>query len=222
MRERDPDTQIAALKAIVQTLVLEHYWAEDEAQAKRRFLAMAEADHPLAMAVVNELTAEQLDAAFRWPRGAVGGEDTGPPSTPVMAFLTEEQYERVRVTTVAENEGDRVRERAMHEPGGFAARTLSAGERIRVAERAFVAAMVRDLAEHRGVTPDTRTKASAEEAIAAMPEPWRSRTRRELERMREDFGAMLAEPGENGTPNGSNANAATGPAAGSRTGAGAE
>ena len=160
MRGRDADTRVAALEAIVQTLVLEHYWEENEADAKWRFIAMAEADHPLAMAVVNELTEEELDAAFRWPRAANEGECQGPPATPVMAFLTAEQYERVRISTVAENEGDRARELAMNEPGGPAGRTFSATERVRIAERQFVSAMVHDVARHRGARPHTGASAT--------------------------------------------------------------
>lgn len=65
----DADEKVAALKAIVQTLVGEHYSEENEDEAKRRFLAMAEADLPVAMAIVNEPTEAELDAAFRWPPG---------------------------------------------------------------------------------------------------------------------------------------------------------
>ena len=191
----DAGTRIAALTAIVQTLVLEHYWEEDEEQAKKKFLAMAEADHPVAMAIVEALSEAELDAAFRWPHGTSEDAGNALPATPVIAFLTEEQYERARVTAIAEDEGDQALAFAMQEPGLPGAGSLPASERIRIAERQFVSSMVEDLVRRRGQDPAVRA-GTVDETIAAMPEPWRSRSRRELERLREDLGEMLAERGE--------------------------
>lgn len=198
MAGTDVDTKIAALTAIVQTLVLEHYWEEDEEEAKRRFLALAEADHPLAMAIVHELTDEELDAAFRWPRSANADARNPLPATPVVAVLTEEQYEQARVTAVAEDECDRVRALAAEDadmPGG---ESLPANERMRIAQERFVAAMIQDLADRRGGEADAALKGTVEQRIADMPEPWKSRTMREVERLRNDLGEMHAEPGVDG------------------------
>ena len=192
----DADTRIAALTAIVQTLILEHYWEEDEEEAKRRFLALAEADHPVAMVIVNELTDQELDAAFRWPRESDAEPGGVLPATPVIGFLTEEQYERARVTAVAEDEGERARTFVAEVPGVPGAAELPACERIRLAEERFVSAMHEDLVRRRGEAGHARGQGTVDETIAAMPEPWKSRTRRELERLREDLGEMLGnKPG---------------------------
>ena len=186
----DTDTKIAALTAIVQTLVLEHYGQEDEEEARQRFLAMAEADYPVAMAIINELTEAELDAAFRWP-GKNKGEEDGLPATPVITFLSEEQRERVRVTSVAEDEGDRARAFATEEPDVPGAALFLTSERVRLAEERFVSAMVEELVRRRGEEVRPRSKGTFDETIAAMPEPWSSRTKRELERLRKDLGKML-------------------------------
>ena len=167
----DADTKIAALKAIIQTLVLEHYWDENEAEAKRRFLALAEADHPVAMAVVNELTDEELDTAFRWPRGANGEARSALPATPVIDFLTEEQYERARVTAVVENEGDLARAFAAQEPGVQGAGSQPVGERVRIAEEQFVSSMLRDLVAHRARRRGTEPKGPQRSGSRPCPSP---------------------------------------------------
>ena len=205
----DADTRIAALKAIVQTLVLEHYWEEDEAKAKQRFLDLAGADHPVAMAVVNELTDEEFDAAFRWPRGANGDTRSALPATPVVAFLTEEQYERARVAAVVEDEGDRAQAFATQEPGGAGAGSLPASERVRMAQEQFVSSMLRDLAARRGEEAGEGAQGTVEERISAMPEPWRSRAMRELARLQEDLAELLSESGESWALDGPDANAPT-------------
>ena len=185
----DADAKLAALKSIVQTLVREHYWEENEEEAKRRFVEMAEADLPVAMAITNELTEEELDQAFRWPRGKGEG---GLPESPVIAFLTEEQRERVRVTSAAEDEGDRARSLAMEERDAPAGKSLPASERTGLAEERFVSAMVEDLVRRRGEGAAVGVGTN-DERIAAMPEPWKSRTRRELERLREELGEVLGD-----------------------------
>lgn len=195
MAGTDADARVAALKAIVQTLILEHYSEENEEETKRRFLAMAEADLPVAMAIVNELTEAELDAAFRWPRGSEGDARSELPATPVVAFLTEEQQERVRVTSVAEDEGDRARAIAMEERDVSGGKSLPACERVRIAEERFVSAMVEDLVRHRGKSAAV-VAGTIDERVAGLPESWMSRTRRELERLRDDLDDMLASSGE--------------------------
>ena len=187
MDRTDPRRTIAALKATVQTLLLEHYWEEDEEKAKQRFLELAEADHPMAMAVVNELSEDELEAAFRWPDKADEPGATGLTRMPVIEFLTDEQRERARVTAVAEDEGDRVRTFVTRELGSSEGGVRWASERIRIAEKQFVAAMAEDLAVRRGAPIASGTKADIREMLFAMPEPWKSRTERELGRLRQEL-----------------------------------
>ena len=98
MEENEAERKIAALTAIIQTLILEHYWEADEEAGKQRFLRMAEGDHPVAMAIMNELSEAELAEAFRWPGQTHMDAGKELPAMPVVAFLTEDQYERARVT----------------------------------------------------------------------------------------------------------------------------
>ena len=168
MDDNEASRKIAALTAIIQTLILEQYWEEDEEAGKRRFLGMAEGDHPVAMAIVNELTEDELDAAFRWPGQTHMGAGKELPATPVVAFLTENQYERARVTCVAEDVGDFARELAMQEPIPAGATAPGASERIGLAEERFVSGMIRDLVARRGEGIAAVTKEGVEARIAAM------------------------------------------------------
>jgi len=191
--ENEANRKVGALKAIIQTLLLEHYWEMDEESGKQRFLGMAEADHLVAMAILNELTQEELAAAFRWPGGEDGDRARGLPALPVIAFLTEAQYERARVTTLAEDEGDRARSLAMEEWERSGAKAQGESELLILAEERFVSAMVKDLVARRGEDAAALEEGALEERIASMHEPWGSRTRRELERLREDLALMLEE-----------------------------
>ena len=157
---------------------------------------MAEGDHPVAMAIMNELSEDELDAAFRWPDQTHMGAGKELPVAPVVAFLTQDQYERARVTCVANAEGDFARELAMQEPNPAGAMVPGASERVALAEERLVSGMVKDFIARRGEEIGVGTKGSLEERIAGMPEPWKSRTRNELERVREDLTEMFSESGE--------------------------
>ena len=196
MSEPNASRKIAALTAIIQTLILEHYWEADEEAGKQRFLGLAEGEHPVAMAVMNELTEDELDAAFRWPDQTHMGGGKEIPAMPVVAFLTEEQYERARVTCIAEHECDQAVALAMEETNLPGATALRASERIAIAEERFVSGMVKDLVARRSEGTAAVTTEGVAARIEAMPEPWKSRTRNELERVREDLIEMLAGSGE--------------------------
>ena len=64
MEENEASRKIAALTAIIQTLILELYWNEDEEAGKRRFFDAVEEDDPVSMAIANELTGSEIDVAF--------------------------------------------------------------------------------------------------------------------------------------------------------------
>lgn len=181
----------AALTAIVQTMLREQYWEPDEEEGKRRFLRLAEADDPVALAILNELSAEELDEAFRWTSG--GGRDGARrlAPAPVLDWLSETQYERVRVAAVAEDEMDRARELV----AGTRGASPATSDRVRRAEACFVEAMCQDLHARRGETAWLPAGDNVEARIDAMPEPWRSRTRRELERLRADLAGGLQPVG---------------------------
>ena len=108
------------------------------------------------------------------------------------------------VPSIAEsdNEGEKAVALAMEEPNLPGATVLRASERIALAEERFVSGMVKDLVARRGEEISAVTKQGVEARIEAMPEPWRSRTRQELERVREHLIEMLAESGERGSATG--------------------
>ena len=54
-------------------------------EGKRRFSGLVEADHPVAMALVNELIREGLEVAFRWPNRTHMGAGKEIPARPMMA-----------------------------------------------------------------------------------------------------------------------------------------
>ena len=157
---------------------------------------MAEGDHPVAMAIMNELSEDELDAAFRWPDQTHMGAGKELPVAPVVAFLTQDQYERARVTCVADAEGDFARELAMEDPIPAGATAPGANERIALAEERFVSGMANDLAARRGEGIAAVTKEGVEARIEAMPEPWKSRSRNELQHVRENLTELFDESGE--------------------------
>ena len=194
MDENEAGRKIAALKAIIQTLLLERYWKEDEDEGKRGFLRVVASDDPVSMAIVTELTEHELDVAFRWPEQVcmVAGNELL--ATPVVAFLNEEQYERARITRVAADERDRVLVLALEELDLRGAEARGTEACIRLAEQRFVAAMVKDLVARRGEPLDSSTKGTVDEKIDAMPEPWKNRTQEELSELREEI-RKVAEDG---------------------------
>ena len=88
MEDNEAHRKLAALKAIVQMPILEQYWEEDEMEGKLRFSDLVEADHPVAIAIVNELIREGLEAAFRWPNRTHMGTEKEIPARPMVAFLS--------------------------------------------------------------------------------------------------------------------------------------
>ena len=175
MDEKKASRKIAALKAIVQTLLLERYWQQDEEEGKRDFLRAVDSDDPVSMAIVAELTEDELDAAFRWPEHARIKAGNGWLTTPVVAFLTEEQYERARITSLAADERDRIAVHALKESRADGDDAMETQERVRLAEERFVVAMVPDLVGRRGEQFDVDEKRTVDERVDAMPEPWKSR-----------------------------------------------
>ena len=188
MDDNEARRKIGALKAIVQTLLLERYWKEDEEEGKREFLRAVDADDPVSMAIATELTEDELDRSFRWPEPS--HEDAGEEllATPVVAYLTEGQRERARVSDVAANESDSAVVRALQEldPEGNGAKET--GDLVRSAEEQFVESMLKDLVTQQGERHEMDEGRTVDERVGAMPEPWRSRTRKELARLREELG----------------------------------
>ena len=112
---------------------------------------------------------------------------------------------------MAEDEGDLAASRVLEESDVPGKREVGLEERMRLGEEQFVSAMVKDLVARRGEEAAQGMERTVEERIAAIPEPWKSRTRRELERLREDLGQLLAEAGKGGSGNASSVEGVAGP-----------
>ena len=180
MDDSSTNRQIAALKAIVQTVIRELYWSKG-ADRQVYFTDAVEDADPVAMAVANELTEEEIAKAFA-DYGA--GDDL---KAAVAEYLTPEQLERSRIRALSEDTA----EAAIDEAGRSGA---GAEKRFRMAARQYVEAMREDVLERGG----TLAGASCERTLAeagAFPNPWRSRVRKELKAMEKRLrGNASAEP----------------------------
>ena len=75
MNRRGASRQIAALKAIIQTMMPEFYLMQYGGPPKENFLESLEKDEPIAMTISNEFTESEIEDAFGWTKmGSEGGE----------------------------------------------------------------------------------------------------------------------------------------------------
>ena len=193
MNDFTASRKIAALTAIIQTLIIEHYWGVGEETGKQRFFDAVAEDDPVSMAIANELNGPEIDVAFAWPGHTQTDVEEEVPDTPVMAFLSEEQRERARVTSLAEEEGDKSHALAVQEPDPPGGEPIGTEGRVRLGEKLFLAAIVKDVIARRGESALGDQGQTVDEAITTMPEPWNSRTRKRLGKLREDLREALAE-----------------------------
>ena len=113
MNQKGASRQIAAFKAIIQTMMPEFYLMQSGGPPKENFLESLEKDEPIAMAISNELTESEIEDAFGWPKRASEGGETELRATPVTPFLNAEQTERLRASMVASELGYGAREEGM-------------------------------------------------------------------------------------------------------------
>ena len=167
--------KIAALKAIVQAMLYEIYWESCSESRRERFDLRLKDDDALAMAITNELDADELAHAFRWFDAvfACGREELT--ANPVTPHLHEDQRMRARVALLAHEEADHAHTLAVRAPDRPDVAPLSSDERVRLAEEALLGRIEIDvLHEQEGWSGfTTRAKADTEERLAHLPEPWR-------------------------------------------------
>ena len=175
MQPDDLNRTVAALTAIVQTMLPALY-----AGGPQQFDEAVHDDEPLALAIDNTLSAEAIAEGFAWSGASPRSPDAELAAIPAAAFLSAEQRLRTRVMFVSDNAADAAHAMAL---GPRGAPRRDGTSVLDLAARHFVDAMTRDARSHAADVAATAPAAPVEARIAALPEPWRSRTRHDLARL---------------------------------------
>ena len=186
MEENEARRKIAALTAIVQTMMPEIYEGPGEASGKEWFDLQLEEDQLLAMAIANELGEDELDRAFGWMEEAFGSSSNEVSASPVAPHLPAEQRERARVALLALAEVDHAHTLAVRMPDRPGVPPLTDEERVRMGEEAFLGRIEIDvLHEHEGWSSfTTMAKPDLKERLDHLPEPWRKHATKRLPELR--------------------------------------
>ena len=186
MEENEARRKIAALTAIVQTMMNEVYSEPGEASGKEWFDLQLEEDQLLAMAIANELDEEELDRAFGWVEVAFGSSSNEIAASPVAPHLPAEQRERARIALLAHEEADHALTLAVRMPDRPGVPHLTPEERVRMGEEAFLGRIEIDvLHEHEGWSSfTTMAKPDLKERLEHLPEPWRKHAGKRLPELR--------------------------------------
>ena len=186
MRENEASRRIAALTAIVQTMIHEVYSGSGKESGRELFDLQVEEDELLAMAIAKELSEEELAHAFGWAHAAFGSNGGEISASPVLPHVRADQSERARVALLALEEADHAHTLAMRVPDRAGFPPLTDNERMWMGEEAFLGRIEIDvLHEHQGWSGFTTTaKPDRNERIAHLPEPWRKHAARRLPELR--------------------------------------
>ena len=171
--------EIAALKAIVQTMLPDVYW-HDELECRDFFLEQVEDHDPVAMAVTNVLSEEEVEHAFGWGRENYKEVASELRTMPVAAHLSAEQFERAVIMFTAAEEAENAHESATRAQIATRMSPRAIAARIRKAEEEFVDGMMK----RAGIETGNLKNASLEERVAELPGPWKSRMERDLATLR--------------------------------------
>ena len=175
MTPNTPDRAIAALTAIVQTMLPELY-----AGGRQQFDEAVRDDEPLAVAIGNTLGAEAIAHGFAWSGASPRSPEAELAAIPAAAFLNAEQRLRARVMLVSDRAADAAHAMVLGQPEPRRASRRDVASVLDLATRHFVDAMTRDARARGASVAEIAPAAPIETRIAALPEPWGSRTRRDL------------------------------------------
>ena len=177
MQPDDSNPSIAALTAIVQTMLPELY-----SDGPQQFDEAVRDDEPLALAIGNTLCADAIAEGFAWSGASPRSPDAELGAIPAAAFISAAQRLRARVMFVSHDAADAAHAMALGPPGAPRRDVASV---LGLAAGHFADAMTRDARSHGADVVETAPApaASVEARIAALPEPWRSRTRHDLGRL---------------------------------------
>ena len=186
MGEDEARRKISALTAIVQAMLREVYWGSGSEAGWKRFELRLEDDDALAMAIANELGPDELARAFGWIDAVFASGRDELAANPVTPHLSEEQRMRARVALLAHEEVDHAHTLAVRAPDRPDEGALSVGERLQLAEEAFLGRLEIDVLHERegwsGFT--TMAKADRDRRLAHLPEPWRKHAAKRLPELR--------------------------------------
>ena len=186
MDDNEACRKIAALTAIVQTMMHEVYCAHGAVDARESFDLQVEDDELLAMAIANELGEEELAHAFGWVEAAFGSSNDELSASPVLPHLRAGQRERARVALLALEEADHAHTLAVRMPDRPGVAPLGDEERVSMGEEAFLGRIEIDvLHEHEGWSGfTTMAKPVPNERLDHLPEPWRKHAAKRLAELR--------------------------------------
>ena len=186
VEENEALRKIAALTAIVQTMMPEVYEGPGEASGKERFDLQLEEDELLAIAIANELGEEDLDRAFGWVEVAYGSSSNEVSASPVAPHLRAEQRELARIALLAHEEADQALTLATRMPDRPGMPPLTDEERARMGEEAFLGRIEIDVLHvHEGWSSfTTMAKPDLKERLEHLPEPWRKHATKRLPELR--------------------------------------
>ena len=192
MKCDEAQQRIAALTAIVQTLLRETYCGADHDNGRPMFELQLEDDELLAMAVRNALDDTMLAEAFSVSAAADPSGDEVAASL-LAPHLTPEQRRAARVALLIHKEADDAHTLAIRAPQPPGSSELSAQDRVRLAEEAFLGRVEIDVLHEREGWSGfaTRAHADAEQRIAQLPDPWRKHARKRLPELRARVGETL-------------------------------
>ena len=180
MDHNDRGRKIAVLTAIVQTMMAKQYGHTCD-DGPEEFERAGNNDDPLALAIGATLSPEEIAHAFAWNDDRLRTADDELRAIPVVPYLSGEQRERVRTMLVASDAADDACATAVG-PGESPPR--NAARALEIGEGNFVETMTREALAQGADVRELAVDAGVDEQIAALPEPWRSRTRRELEALK--------------------------------------
>ena len=178
--DEEQTREIAALKAIVQTMLPDVYW-HDDLECRDFFLEQLDDHDPVAMAITNVLSEEEVEHAFAWGRENYKEVASEVRTMPVAAHLSAEQFERAVIMFTAAEEADKAHETATRAQIAKRMSPRAIAARSRKGEDEFVGGMMK----RAGIGARDLSSASIEERIAKLPGPWKSRTQKDLATLRE-------------------------------------
>ena len=193
MDASEASRKVAALTAIIQTMIQEVYCGPGGEGGREWFALQLREDEPLALAIANELGEAELAHAFTWAQRAFGSSADELSANPVVGHLSAEQRERARVALIVLDEADRAHTLAVRR---VAAEAPGAEERVRMGEDAFLGRIEAEIVRERPGGPGftATAAANATERLENLPEPWRTHARRRLRELCARIEASLEGP----------------------------